>query len=452
MTTTDSSLDEFFDQLKEQVRQTSESARNGAEGRDNRLRPFLVAAPDLDDLPLPDWHVRKLVPADALTVVWGLTESAKSFFTLDLTYCTATGRPWQGRKVRCGPALYVIGEGLRGVKLRQRAWLLANGEHDLGAVTFLTKPAQLAAAHDVADVIEIAADLKPALIVIDTLSRATIGLEENSTRDMAPAIEGAEAIRVATGAAVVLVHHSGKDGMTYRGSGSIKNNVDTMIEVRAAQVIGGGKVITIHSDKSKDAGHFPDLELSLAVVKLGLYDDEGEELTSCVLEERDPRAANRAVVAGAAGKVLEAMFAGYSEDGASGAQIRKALDMAESSFSMAKTQLLKDGLLVNTGTDQRPFYKLTEKALPFAPALSIQSAQPAGEAGLSEGGAKVLEALRAVGEPMSATDVCEWIRTYLPLPNDATFKVETVERIFGALAGKSLARDAGNGQFEAVES
>lgn len=49
------------------------------------------------------------------------------------------------------------------------------------------------------------------LIILDTLARCFGNSDENTARDMGAFIQGCDAIRYHTCAAMMIVHHSGKD-------------------------------------------------------------------------------------------------------------------------------------------------------------------------------------------------------------------------------------------------
>src|SRR5690606_29160652 len=89
----------------------------------------------------------------------------------------------------------------------------------------------------------LAADLgqlpeKPVLIVIDTLARAMKGGDENSAQDMGALNDAVSALIQATGACVMLVHHSGKNKASgARGSSALLGAIDTEIEVDGGQII-----------------------------------------------------------------------------------------------------------------------------------------------------------------------------------------------------------------------
>ena len=63
------------------------------------------------------------------------------------------------------------------------------------------------------------------MLVIDTLARAMAGSDENSASDVSLVVAKCEAITMAAGAAILLVHHSGKDtSKGARGSTALKQS------------------------------------------------------------------------------------------------------------------------------------------------------------------------------------------------------------------------------------
>ena len=58
---------------------------------------------------------------------------------------------------------------------------------------------------------EIMPDSDPALVVIDTLARSMGAGDENTAKDAAMFVRNCDLIREATGAHVMVIHHTGKD-------------------------------------------------------------------------------------------------------------------------------------------------------------------------------------------------------------------------------------------------
>lgn len=70
----------------------------------------------------------------------------------------------------------------------------------------------------------------PDVVVVDTLSRAIPGVDENSTAAMTTAYAGLELLRERLGARLLIfVHHPAKDGDSPRGSGALFGNVNASV-------------------------------------------------------------------------------------------------------------------------------------------------------------------------------------------------------------------------------
>jgi hypothetical protein len=127
---------------------------------------------------------------------------------------------------------------------------------------------------------------QPSVVFIDTLNRALVG-DENSSADMGELIKAAGAIIDAFGCLVVLIHHCGVAGNRPRGHTSLTGAVDTQIAVVRDK--DGVIVVTIEHMKDGETG--PPFACKLESVELG-QDDDGDELTSCiVVPEQLPEAA-----------------------------------------------------------------------------------------------------------------------------------------------------------------
>ena len=50
----------------------------------------------------------------------------------------------------------------------------------------------------------------------------------------------------------------------------------------------------------------------------------------------------------------------FADTGATATQLRDTIELPRATFYRALNDLVKRGVLLNTGTDKRPFYKLAE--------------------------------------------------------------------------------------------
>ncbi len=96
-----------------------------------------------------------------------------------------------------------------------------------------------------------------ALVIVDTLARATPGVDENATKDMGVVVQHCDRIKDALGCTVLPVHHSGKDitrGM--RGNNSLDGSADCSIRVTRDEASG---VVVVNNQYQKDAEPFRDM-------------------------------------------------------------------------------------------------------------------------------------------------------------------------------------------------
>ena len=91
-------------------------------------------------------------------------------------------------------------------------------------------------------------------------------------------------LREATGAHVMIVHHTGKAlDQGARGHSLLRAAVDTEIEI-SRQEVSRQSVALVTKQRDEDTG--TSIAFKLRVVELG-YDEDGETITSCVLQPAD---------------------------------------------------------------------------------------------------------------------------------------------------------------------
>lgn len=197
------------------------------------------------------------------TIGWltGQPGSMKSFVALSMACAVAAGHPWMGFPVTQGDVWYMVAEGAHGVRPRLRAWEKThlNGGR-IKHLTFLPRPVQARAGGEWALLVEGARRRAPALIVLDTQARITVGAEENSAKDMGEFVERADELRRASGATVLIVHHLTKDGGSMRGSGAMFGAAQTEL-LTVKEVRGSRTWVTVHTNKQKDSPELGPLQL-----------------------------------------------------------------------------------------------------------------------------------------------------------------------------------------------
>ncbi len=227
----------------------------------------------------PRMLVEGLLTLDSESWLIGAPGSKKSFVATDLAAHVAEGAMWQGLKVTQGRVVMIVAEGAGGMGSRLKAWEAQHGRPMSEEIYILPRPVQAANLGAWAVLREACVRIAPVLVVIDTQARVTVGLEENSAKEMGVYIEAVRSIREPTGACVLSVHHTGRTGGDARGSSAIDGAQTTELKVVSEP---GTLKAKLKSEKQKDLQLAQDVELLFRVHAVGT-DDDGQEITSLAI-------------------------------------------------------------------------------------------------------------------------------------------------------------------------
>lgn len=281
-------------------------------------RRRLVGIDDLKPRLKSNYVVKGWLDRGATSVLFGESNTGKTFLAIDIAMHVAAGFAWQGHRVRQDantPVVYLAAEGGGGIANRVAAMAQDRpqvAQQAAGHFTVLPDAIDLfdgTCGLSAGTVIEEIGTLiePPALIVVDTFARAMGTGDENSAADMARFLMSVDAIRRATGAHIMLVHHTGKDGTKgARGSSALRAAVDTEIALTRS-----GDVATARATKQRDMISGSTFSYVLRGVSLG-HDQDGDEVTSAVIDQVDcapagPQSAPRARISGRQEIALEAL-------------------------------------------------------------------------------------------------------------------------------------------------
>jgi AAA domain len=181
-----------------------------------------------------------------LSVIYGDSGSGKTFVALDKGFHVGAGLDWNGKKVKRGLVVYVAAEGGKRIKRRIAALKkryreeyggdapdplfalvrysidLRSSDADLNSLLALVRDAEKKTGE------------KCVWLIVDTLSRAMAGGDENSPVDMGRVVASADRFRAETGSHFTYVHHTGKDAARgARGHSLLRAATDTEIETTA---------------------------------------------------------------------------------------------------------------------------------------------------------------------------------------------------------------------------
>ena len=195
--------------------------------------------------------VAGLLAPGELCLLTGAPGSGKSTVAVALACAVLTGSPFLGRACQRGAVAYLATE--RGRALPRR--LEAAGAGDDVALAIRPRPFSLVARTELAAVVEEIRQCVglPRLIVIDTLAKSIPGVEENSAKEMGVVADAlAKLSEEFPSAAIVIVHHTSKNGETVRGSSALLGAVDLELRIeqkRASRLIRVAKANEVTEDQ-----------------------------------------------------------------------------------------------------------------------------------------------------------------------------------------------------------
>ena len=313
-----------------------------AEPTNPKLAELCLSRSELAALPDPEPMIANVLDRGTVGLLYGKWGSGKSFIALDWAACIATGKPWQGRTAEQHRVLYLAAEGAHGMKIRADAWE-TGWRTTIGddQFTVLRQAVNLTNYAQVADLAALVSWGGYGMVVIDTIARCMVGADENSAKDCGQVVDALGRLLEATpdGRGVVLgVHHTGKDGKTFRGSSVFEAGADTVYSVLAE-----GRAINLNREKRKDG---PIADMHTVMI------EPVDGTKSCIISlHRGVEKPERAQ------RLLATFLHHFSTTGATKSELRIVSDLTEGTFYRALSDLLQSGDLANEGTEKRPFYK-----------------------------------------------------------------------------------------------
>jgi hypothetical protein len=222
-----------------------------------------------------------LLDAGGLSTWLGAPKGGKTANLVYLAYAVASGTEFHGHQAHAGLVVYIAAEG--GNSTRKR-FMAIRAHHGLKAqgipLRIVPCPVDLGQKQgDTYHVVKLIQDAetdagrKAVLVVIDTLARATPGMDENDAQGMGMFIANMDFIRTQTGAHVAVVHHFGKDKTKGgRGSSAMPAALDSEFEVAD---------FVITNTNQRDREKASPLGFELLPVAIGRQ-AEGQEVVSVV--------------------------------------------------------------------------------------------------------------------------------------------------------------------------
>lgn len=226
-----------------------------------RLKASFLTSEEMDNLQPPEPLIDKILYMDSLAWLIGEPANGKSFVAIDWAGHVSEGMSWCGYPVRQGTVVYVCPEGTAGLVLRKQAW--ESAAQRMSRVHFVTMAVPAATPGYWQLFIDEVKGLEPVLIIFDTQARMTVGMEENSAKDMGEWVEALEALREATHACILVVHHKKRGGTNMRGSTALEGAANTVINAKRDDRIIELSAEAEDGGKTKDVEPFPKITMRM---------------------------------------------------------------------------------------------------------------------------------------------------------------------------------------------
>lgn len=341
----------------------------------------LLTVDEMLALPDPAWLVDGLIPDAGLGVLFGPSGVGKSFITLGVALSVASGVPWLGHRVEQRYVVYIAAEGGAGLKKRVIAWMAEHPGADLSRMRFVTGAVNLL---DPAKVAEVDAALdglpeRPGLVVVDTLARSMVGGDENSAQDMGAFVAHLDLL--GRGDLVLVVHHTGRDGVAERGSSALEGAADVRVKVSKPPNAPDSREFELRCEKLKDWAEWDPLAVILRAradsCVVALVD---EVAAARARHERAPKRSEMAeevlgLLAEAVEPISRPDIANAVGRGPKDGTVRRAL-----------VELVADGKVIEHRDGARKTYSAKGASLPVAPPGTPGTAQQGATVPPPEGG------------------------------------------------------------------
>jgi hypothetical protein len=235
--------------------------------------------------PNEEWRVKHIIPKKGVGLLYGKSQSLKSFVAMHLALSVAQGVQWAGKRVEKTAVVYICAEGQGGFPKRVAGLNKVSGiKGDVDFHIIYTAPNLGTMEGDLPGLIAAieAAGVKPGFMVVDTTAK-TIGSAEENGPGMAAFVWNAGALAGHFGCFVLAVHHvgHGEDAQKRpRGWSGVIGAGDTLI---LCEREGEGFETALTVQKEKDEASGFSLTAHLTRVILGT-DRDGDEISTLVVD------------------------------------------------------------------------------------------------------------------------------------------------------------------------
>jgi hypothetical protein len=277
-------------EIKPSATAQQNSATNSVTDRNNSVTtPRKLSFSSADDMAIsakaPDFLINDILETDSHGVIFGGSQSFKTFDVIAMAHSICTGNAFMGHEVfKTGKVIYICGEGKGALSRRFKALQITEGSFN-GNLIVLNESIAIDSITAMQALKEAIQEINPVLVVFDTFSTLATGTSENDNNAVASTL-GIVKDTCTTGiCSSIIVHHTGKDASRgTRGAYAFEGNTDFLIEMER---VPDSMNTVMKSKKMKDGENFSDIYMIAHVVELGLIRQDGKMTTSLILKKSE---------------------------------------------------------------------------------------------------------------------------------------------------------------------
>lgn len=217
----------------------------------------LLSLEDIMSREPPAFLVARHIPQVSVGFLYSTPGAGKSFLALDVALSLSCAfSEWNGDALT--PAddetivLYIAAEGSFGFRNRVKAWCQERGIKSLPKrFLMIERTIDFMSVEDIEKLLRTVRGVgrRPCLVIVDTVSRAMPGADENLQKEMTLFVRACDRLKEAFSCAVLGVHHAGKNG-DMRGSTVLLGAGDYVFKLERKK---GATIGNLYCEKQKDA-------------------------------------------------------------------------------------------------------------------------------------------------------------------------------------------------------
>lgn len=248
-------VDAFFDVIEEPAQSLFGNDTAAPAPAKTDAYPILRIG-EIVNRPPPIYLIRRHIPEISVGFLYAAPGAGKTFLALDAALHIAYARPaWHGDAIAAPDdtvVVYIAAEGSFGFRNRILAWLKKRDLKDFSdRFVMIERTINFMETDDIDRLlrtVKSAIGARPVLIVVDTVSQAIPGADENLQKEMTLFVQACNRLKEAFRCAVLGIHHAGKDG-TMRGSTVLRGAGDFVFRLDRKESASVGR---LWCEKQKD--------------------------------------------------------------------------------------------------------------------------------------------------------------------------------------------------------